>query len=116
MRILDWFTDTVGTDNLNTVADKSGVVYTTLQRQLDKGTLKPELVIAISQAYHGDPIRALIITGYLTDADVERYKRTAYLDDFSDIELSKEVLRRATLRGESGMFDQPGSVIESFDS
>lgn len=103
MTTSDWYRRTVRDDTVNAVAVRSGVVQSTLARQVKAGALSAETVLSIARAYSADVIEALVACGFVTRDEVRRHGIQAALRDALDIELAAEVTRR--LGG--GPLDQP---------
>lgn len=114
--MMKWYLDTVKDDSVNAVATKSGIVQTTLSRQVKAGRFPAESVIAVARAYNTSAVRALVQTGHLTDLDVAEYRRAASIDALTDRELADEVWKRMV----EGRLDEDGepslSVVEDITS
>lgn len=89
-----WYESTVKDDSVNAAARKSGIVQTTLSRQVKARNFTAETVIAISRAYGVGVIRSLVQTGHLTNSDVEAYRVHGGLDAANDREIAAEVMKR----------------------
>ena len=92
--IMTWYSTTTNGDTTNAVALKSGLVGSTLSRQLKADTLAPESVVAIARAYRADPIEGLVIAGLITEDDVRRHGADVLLESLDDRVLANEVWRR----------------------
>lgn len=68
----NWYEQLVGDATERSVALKSGIITSTLNRQLKAGTLSAENVILIARAYKENPIAALATTGYITAEEATR--------------------------------------------
>lgn len=95
MNSLQWLAQTTNDDTTNSVATRSGVTGSTLSRQVAKGTLSPETVVAIARAYHAPVLPGLVACGLIT-ADEARViaPMGTLLTDATDEALLDEVLRR----------------------
>lgn len=91
---MEWYSKAVDGASVNAVAARSNLVQTTLARQVKKGELAAEAVIAVARAYGNDAIGALIATGYLASEDVRNHGVQSALTDALDVELAAEVVRR----------------------
>lgn len=111
MDAMKWYAATVGDDTPNAVAAKSGLVYTTLYRQLSTRKLTPETIVGIARAYGRDAINALVAHGLLTEDDVRMHGSIPALSSATDTEIAEEVYRRLV---ESAATDEltDGQVIE----
>lgn len=80
------------------IADRIGVDPATVGRwRTGAVDPKPRQVVAYARAYGQSPIGALIAAGYLSEGEVDipvTSPRAYTLDDFSPLELAKEVVRR----------------------
>ena len=92
--IMKWMQSTTDGQTVNAIAERSGLVGSTLSRQVKSGALTPETVVAVARAYHADPIEALLILGLITKDDVRRHGARALLESLSDRQLSDEVWSR----------------------
>ena len=104
MDTIAWYEETVGDDTTNGVATKAGLVTTTLARQLDKGRLTPETVVAIADAYGRDVLDALVSASLITREQIRRHGARAALADATDQEIAEEVWARMQ-RGHGAAFD-----------
>ena len=86
-----WYRHVTGTDSVNAVAKRAGLVQTTLAAQVRKGELTPQSAVAIARAYQSDPLRALVAIGLVAADEVDAYARRVALGDVSDEELAREV-------------------------
>ena len=91
---MNWYNATTAGDTVNAVAAKSGLVGSTLSRQLKSETLTPESIVAVARAYKADPIEGLIISGLITEADVSLHGAEALLESLTDRMIANEVWRR----------------------
>ncbi len=84
--------------SVNAVASKSGVVQTTLNRQVKANALTAETVVAVARAYHADVLNALVACGLITRDEIRAYGVRATLREALDIELADEIVRRCRSR------------------
>lgn len=91
----DWLDRLIDPDTRADAATKAGYAASTLSRQLGRGTLRPEMVIALCRAYGRSAATGLIETGYLTALDVETGDIPATLRKATNRQLLDEVLRRS---------------------
>lgn len=104
---MTWYSRTVGDDSVLRVANRAGLVHSTLNRQLKAEKLAPETLVAVADAYGRDALKALIIHGLINEGHVRRYARTMSLTSFSDREVADEVARRLVGVDEHPVFDEP---------
>lgn len=105
-RIMEWYRSLVDEAAVNAVAEKSGLVQSTLSRQVRSGSLSHETVVAVARAYGADVLDALIITGLISPDDIRRHGVNKTLQAALDIELAAEIMRRAQ-GGNRPVFDAP---------
>lgn len=90
----EWLEKVTNNASVNAAANRAGIVQRTLSRQVERGEISAENVIAIAIAYGAHPVRALVDTGYLD----EKYARTVdpmtALRSVTEDQLADEVLRR----------------------
>lgn len=98
------------TDNASwrAIADELGTTHSTIQRRLKTDTASA--VIELANAYNANPIYGLLAGGCITNADLEEFHRQSDLEDFSDIEVSMDIVRR--LRDREQRSDLDATVFE----
>lgn len=109
MRHEEWLTRTIGSDSQRSTAGKVGVPQSTISRQLAKGKLDPELVIAIARAYEVSAIDALVDTDYLKEDDVDIAGVPQALGYATNQQLYEEIMRRVD--PDAARLFRPRSVI-----
>lgn len=97
MEHTDWFAKITRGDSTNEVARLSGIPTRTLSHQLNAGTLKPENIIKIAEAYHESPVYALVDLGFISARWVSEPGIVTALSRATDEELTDELLRRLKL-------------------
>lgn len=107
MDAMTWYAKTTGTDTINAVASKAGLIYTTLSRQLRAKNLSAETVVAIARAYGRDTLDALVAHGLITQDDLRRHGLHTTLSDATDAEIADEVWRRLSTGEDHAEFDKP---------
>ena len=95
MNVNQWLIKLKGEDSMRAASQKSGYAQTTLQRQIDKGVLSPEMVIALCRAYDRSPVQGLVETGYINDYEVEGVDLAIALHDATNEQLLNEIMRRS---------------------
>ena len=106
MNTTKWTLKALGGVPVNTIAKRAGIVGSTLQRQLDGDRVSGETVIAVARALNLNPVQALVDSGVLTPEDASRGKAQVALRAASDLELARELLRRAEA-SDTGFYDKP---------
>lgn len=73
------------------------------------GGVKAETVIAVARRLGDSPLHALVAVGYLRPEDVAQFQapRQFALDEFSDLELSAEILRRVQEGAATSQLTEP---------
>ena len=113
MTSIAWMRGVVGDDTRNAVAERAGVVQPTLNRQIARGQLKPEIVVAIARAYGVPILPGLVACGLITEQDAAIKARSdsilEALAKADDADLVREVLRRIEQDGAAlhTMLDEP---------
>ena len=95
MNVNEWLIDLKGEDSMRAASQKSGYAQTTLQRQIDKGSLSPEMVIALCRAYDRSPVQGLVETGYINEYEVQGVDLAIALHDATNEQLLNEIMRRS---------------------
>lgn len=90
-----WLQDLIGGDSMRTAAQRTDYAQTTISRQLSRGHLSPEMVIALCRAYDRSPVTGLIETGYINDYEVEGVDLAIALHDATNEQLLNEIKRRS---------------------
>lgn len=92
---------------VNAVAERAGVIQTTLNRQLKAESLSPETVVSIARAYGVDVLSGLVAAGLITPDDIKRHGVHAALRDAFDADIAAEVFRRLGDGGQHGILEAP---------
>lgn len=95
MDINEWIKGLIGEDSYRAAAVKADTTGPTITRQLQKGHLSPEMVIALCRAYDRSPVQGLIETGYINEYEVEGVDLAIALHDATNEQLLNEILRRS---------------------
>lgn len=90
-----WIETLLGGDSMRQASQKVGYAQTTLQRQVDKGRLSPEMVISLCRAYDHPAVEGLVETGYLYPHEVETPGVNLVLPKATNRQLLDEVNRRS---------------------
>lgn len=109
----EWLEKVTNSASVNAAANRAGIVQRTLSRQVERGEISAENVIAIAIAYGAHPVRALVDTGYLD----EKYARTVdpmtALRSVTEGQLADEVLRRMKLGLKTDEFTTDINEVEA---
>ena len=109
----EWLEKVTNNASVNAAANRAGIVQRTLSRQVERGEISAENVIAIAIAYGAHPVRALVDTGYLD----EKYARTVdpmtALRSVTEDQLADEVLRRMKRGLKTGEFTTDINEVET---
>lgn len=105
----EWFANAIGEDTLNGAAKRSAIPQKTLDGQIKRGLLPAESVIKLARTYGKGVIQALVDTGYLEVSEVKGKVTILNIEQISDAELLKELLRRVDGDGvlPSSIWDAP---------
>lgn len=90
-----WLTELIGEDTRRTASSKAGMAESTLSRQLSRGRLSPEMVIALCRAYDRSPVTGLIETGYINDYELHGPDVEVALREATNEQLLDEIMRRS---------------------
>lgn len=91
----DWLADVIGTDSIRHASQKVGFAATTITRQLQRGGLSADMVIALCRAYGRKPVDGLVETGYLQPWEIEGVGITDAIDRATNQELLDGIMRRS---------------------
>lgn len=90
-----WLKKLAGEDTQKIISKKSGIIESTLSRQLSRGHLRPEMVIALCRGYGKSPVTGLIETGYLNKWETEGVPIPYALEQATNQQILDEILRRS---------------------
>ena len=90
-----WLQDLIGGDSMRTAAQRTDYAQTTISRQLSRGHLSPEMVIALCRAYDRSPVQGLVETGYINEYEVQGVDLAIALHDATNEQLLNEIMRRS---------------------
>ena len=102
MDTLEWLSAVSQGDSRNMVATKAGLYAATLNKQVARGHLSPEVVVAIARAYDVPVLDGLVVCGLITEDEAhlrDRLSLPAALKEASAAELLREVLERVDHEG-----------------
>lgn len=95
MNFETWLDELIAPDSRRTAASKAGYSQSTISRQLDRGSLRPEMVIAMSRAYDHSPVSGLVETGYIEPYETEGVSIPFALEQATNQQLLDEIMRRS---------------------
>lgn len=95
MNFETWLTDLIGEDTRATASKKADYAQSTISRQLSRGYLRPETVIALCRAYDRSPVAGLIETGYINDYELHGPDVEVALREATNEQLLDEIMRRS---------------------
>lgn len=90
-----WLAELIGTDSMRTASQKTEYAQTTISRQLSRGHLSPEMIIALCRAYDRSPVTGLIETGYINDYELHGPDVEVALHEATNEQLLDEIMRRS---------------------
>nr|DAX96052.1 MAG TPA: hypothetical protein [Caudoviricetes sp.] len=90
-----WLAELIGADSMRTASQKTEYAQTTISRQLSRGHLSPEMVIALCRAYDRSPVTGLIETGYINDYEIHGPDVEIALHEATNEQLLDEIMRRS---------------------
>lgn len=81
--------------SVRAIALKAGLDQSTLNRQLTGSTsLTVETVVAVARAYGLDFAETFVAVGFITEDEARHFSRRYSLSDYSDQDLTREIVRR----------------------
>ena len=113
MKHTEWLNQISKDGAVHAIAQRAKIVPRTFARQVERGEISAENVIAIAIAHGAHPVRALVDTGYLD----EKYARTVdpmtALRSVTEDQLADEVLRRMKRGLKTGEFTTDINEVET---
>lgn len=95
MNFETWLNGLIGDDTRATASKKAAYAQSTISRQLSRGYLRPETVIALCRAYDHSPVAGLIETGYINDYEIHGPDIEIALREATNEQLLDEIMRRS---------------------
>lgn len=95
MNFESWLDELIGDDTRATASKKADYAQSTISRQLSRGYLRPETVIALCRAYDRSPVAGLIETGYINDYELHGPDVEVALHKATNEQLLDEIMRRS---------------------
>lgn len=104
----DYFLRLTGEASVRALAEKAGLVQATLNRQLNgTSALSVQTVVAICRAYGLALAPVFVHVGFITEEEARAFSGPLSLASISDLELSKEMLRRVAAGTASTAITEP---------
>lgn len=97
MEHTEWLSRITRDDSYREIARRAGLNNRTLTTQASQGTLKPEVIIKIAEAYDESPVYALVDLGFISARWVTEPGIVTALIRATDEQLTDELLRRLNL-------------------
>lgn len=94
-RTKKWLDQVIGTDSNRAAAEKAGIEQSSLLSRRKRMDVPAEDIIKIARAYDQPVVEALVITGVLTSDEAMESNVRSNLASASDLNLAKEIMRRA---------------------
>lgn len=107
-----WLEKLLNGDSIRTAARKIGIDQSTITKQLSRGGIRPENVIALARAYGHKAADELVATGYLKRADIEGLGVEEALRRATNGQLLAEIDRRMNA-GKGAVFTETPSNVSS---
>lgn len=95
MNFESWLDELIGEDTRATASKKADYAQSTISRQLSRGHLRPETVIALCRAYGRSPVAGLIQTEYINDYELHGPDVEIALREATNEQLLNEIMRRS---------------------
>lgn len=93
-----WF-NAITTDPSRAVAHRTGLAASTITRAANADNPPPAVVVAIARAYGFDPVRALVLSGFLEPEEADGHGVDSALASAPRAALLYELLRREHAQG-----------------
>lgn len=97
MKHTEWLNKISKSDAIHAIAQRAKIVPRTFARQVERGEISAENVIAIAVAYNTHPVRALVDTEYLDEEYARTVDPVSAIRMVSEEQLADEALRRMKL-------------------
>lgn len=110
-----WIESLPGAPSLTAAAKRSDIQKTTLIRQIDRGVIPSDNVIAIARAYGVNIVDALITTGHLEPTEVEIIGVAQALGHATNSEMLDEMSKRVDPEAVRLFHGGDGSIAPQFD-
>lgn len=107
----DWASAVTGGMSLRDLANAIGGTHSTIGRKLDNDD--PQIIVDIAKHFGANPIGVLVSIEFLNPRDVRNYAAISNLENYDDLELAEEIVRRLQKREDHEALH--GNVFELSD-
>ncbi|QPZ39735.1 hypothetical protein [Paramicrobacterium chengjingii] len=83
-----------GRSSVRAIATDIGMTHTTVGNHLRDATPDIATVLKIARRFNLELVPLFLAAGYITDVEAEQFRAPTKLSEYSELELSKEMLRR----------------------
>lgn len=101
----------VGGKSIRAIAAELGMTHTTLGAHLKAEVPPIETVLRVARYYGLSLVPVFLAAGYITEDEARQFAGPFRIEDISDLELSKEMLRRVAAGSASDVITQPPSEV-----
>lgn len=98
-----------GGKSIRAIAAEIGMTHTTLGAHLKADVPDISTVLRVARHYGLPLVQVFVTAGYITEEEAREFSGPFRLEDVSDLELSKEMLRRVAAGSASEVITQPPS-------
>lgn len=88
----EWASAVTGGMSLRDLANAIGGTHSTVGRKLDNDD--PQMIVEIAKHFGANPVGVLISIEFLNPRDVRNYAAVSNLENYDDLELAEEIVRR----------------------
>ncbi|MGO7983390.1 hypothetical protein ACC691_36680, partial [Rhizobium johnstonii] len=105
--LIDHLNAVTGNASSRAMGERIGMVHTTLRKQLIGDDTPASTVVALCRAYGVPLAPAFIAAGFITEQEARAFSGPMNLSTITDLELSKEMLRRVVAGTASTSITEP---------
>ena len=98
MDAVTWMSAVTDGDSINAVANRTGMIQTTLNRQVRGGALTPETVVAIARAYGAPVLPGLVACGLITEAEAALKERASEVEEVLATATDRQIINSVLAR------------------
>ena len=98
MDAVTWMSAVTDGDSINAVANRVGMIQTTLNRQVRGGTLTPETVVAIARAYGAPVLPGLVACGLITETEAALKERMGEVEEVLATATDRQIINSVLAR------------------
>lgn len=110
----EWLKTLPGSPSITSAARTANIQKTTLIRQLDRGVIPPENVIALARAYKVSIVDALVDTGHINEDEVKIIGVVKALAYATNEQILEEMLSRVDPQATRMFHGEDGEITPSF--